>query len=147
MGRVSSVLHDRPPTLWEEGRQPAHEVIALAVALLLTATVLDLVLSAGLGLFYDLAFVTICVGVALQVRPEDFFAVGVLPPLAMLLVALLLGVSEPGSIARPDDGFVQATVSGLAGHALALVFGYAACLALLGMRRSFVVRHPRDDAR
>ncbi|KRA39402.1 hypothetical protein ASD81_06105 [Nocardioides sp. Root614] len=136
-------MSPRSPTLWEEGRQPAQELIALAMALLLTATVLDLVLSDGLGLFYDLTFVTICVGVALLVRPADFFAVGVLPPLAMLLVALLLGISEPGAIARVDDGFVQATVSGLSGHALALAFGYAACLALLAVRRSFVVRHPR----
>ena len=140
---MSSVLHHRPPTLWEDGRRPGQEVIALAVALLLTATVLDLLLSEGLGLFYDLAFVTICVGVALQVRPADFFAVGVLPPMAMLMVALLLGISDPGTIARADDGFVQATVSGLSTHAIALVFGYAACLGLLALRRSFLLRHPR----
>ncbi|MFC7500653.1 DUF6542 domain-containing protein [Nocardioides sp. CPCC 206347] len=140
---MSTVREQRSPTLWEEGRQPARELIALAMALLLTVTVLDLVLSDGLGLFYDLAFVTICVGVALLVQPSDFFPVGVLPPLAMLFIALLLGISEPGSIARTDDGFVQATVSGLSGHALALVFGYGACLALLAVRRSFLLRHPR----
>ncbi len=140
---MSTVREQRSPTLWEEGRQPARELIALAIALLLTVTVLDLVLSDGLGLFYDLAFVTICVGVALLVKPSDFFPIGVLPPLAMLFVALLLGISEPGSIARADDGFVQATVSGLSGHALALVFGYGACLALLAVRRSFLLRHPR----
>lgn len=140
---MNTALSPRSPTLWEEGRQPAQDLIALAMALLLTATVLDLVLSDGLGLFYDLAFVTICVGAALLVRPTDFFAVGVLPPLAMLLVALLVGISEPGAVARVDDGFVQATVSGLSGHAIALVFGYGACLALLAVRRSFLVRHPR----
>lgn len=142
---MSSVLHEPAPTLGEAGRQPAREVIALAVALLLTATVLDLVLSEGLGLFYDLAFVTICVGAALLVRPADFFAVGVLPPLAMLLVTLLLGISEPGTIARATDGFVQATIAGLSQHALALVFGYAACLGLLAARRSFGVRRSGPD--
>lgn len=116
-------------------------MITLFLALLLTATAVDLVLSEGLGLFYDLAFVTLCVGAALAVRPEEFFPVGVLPPLAMLLVVLLLGISDPGAVARPGDGFVQATVVGLSHHALALVFGYAACLVLLLARRTFLARH------
>jgi hypothetical protein len=135
---VSSVLHDRPRTLWEEGRRPGHEVVSLVVAVLLTATVLDLLLSARLGLLFDLAFVALCVVAALTVRPPDFFTAGVLPPLAMLVVVLLLGISEPGSVAHPEDGVVQATVSGLSGHALALMFGYGACLALLAARRGFL---------
>ncbi len=134
------MLHQRPRTLWEEGRQPGREVASLAVALLLTAAVVDLLLSARLGLLYDLVFVTLCVGAALTVRPRDFFTVGVLPPLAMLLVVLLLAVTEPASVAHPEDGVVQATVSGLSGHALPLMFGYGACLGLLALRRSFVRR-------
>lgn len=144
------MLPSRPPSLWEEGRRPAQEVISLAVALLLTTMVLSLVLSASLGLFYDLVFVTLCVGTALTVRPAEFFFVGVLPPLAMLLIVALLAVSEPGAVARSDDGFVQATVSGLSGHAVALAWGYGACLSLLAIRRAVLVRrsgpgHPRRD--
>jgi hypothetical protein len=135
---VSSALHDPPRTLWEEGRRPGGEVAALVVAVLLTVTVLDLLLSDRLGLLYDLGFVTLCVVAALRVRPGDFFTIGVLPPLAMLLVVLLLGISEPGSVAHPQDGFVQATVAGLSRHALALMFGYAACLGLLALRRKFL---------
>ncbi len=128
-------------TLWEEGRRPGREVASLAIALLLTATVLDLLLSERLGLFFDLAFVTICVGAALAVRPQDFFVVGVLPPLGMALVVLMLALSDPGSIARPDDGLAQATIAGLSRHGIPLAFGYAACLGLLALRRSFVERH------
>ena len=134
------MLEQRPRTLWEEGRRPGREVASLAVAVLLTVTVLDLLLSAPLGLMFDLCFVTLCVGAALLVRPADFFTVGVLPPLAMLVVVLLLGISEPASVADATDGFVQATVSGLSSHALALVFGYGACLALLATRRHFLAR-------
>ena len=71
-------------TLWEQGEEPGHEVAALAVALLLTATTIDLALADRLGLLFDLTFVTVCARAALMVRPADFFTVGVLPPLAML---------------------------------------------------------------
>ncbi|HWI44363.1 MAG TPA: DUF6542 domain-containing protein [Nocardioides sp.] len=137
---MSSALRERPSTLWEEGRQPGREVVSLAVAVLLTVVVLDLLLSADLGALFDLAFVALSVAAALAVRPRDFFTVGVLPPLAMLLVVVLLAISEPGSIADAHDGVVQATVSGLSGHALALVIGYAACLALLAVRREVLAR-------
>lgn len=139
---MSSAAQQRHRTLWEEGRRPGREVASLAVALLLTATVLDLVLSDGLGLFFDLAFVSLCVGAALAVRPRDFFLIGVLPPIAMALVVLLLGVSDRGSIARTDDGIAQAVLAGLSRHGIALALGYAACLGLLALRRSFVERHP-----
>ncbi|WP_377321188.1 DUF6542 domain-containing protein [Pimelobacter simplex] len=141
---MSSTAQPRPRTLWEEGRRPGRDVVSLAVALLLTATVLDLLLSDGLGLLFDLAFVTVCVGAALAVRPSDFFAVGVLPPLAMFAIVLLLALTDPGSVARADDNAVQATVSGLSRHAVALVLGYGACLGLLAARRSYLQRHPAE---
>ncbi|GEB14293.1 hypothetical protein GUY44_21975 [Pimelobacter simplex] len=142
---MSSTAQPRPRTLWEEGRRPGRDVVSLAVALLLTATVLDLLLSDGLGLLFDLAFVTVCVGAALAVRPSDFFAVGVLPPLAMFAIVLLLALTDPGSVARADDNAVQATVSGLSRHAVALVLGYGACLGLLAARRSYLQRHHETD--
>ena len=65
-------------TIWESGEEPGHEVAALAVALLLTATTIDLALADRLGLLFDLTFVTVCARAALMVRPADFFTVGVL---------------------------------------------------------------------
>ncbi|RHW27072.1 hypothetical protein D0Z08_10395 [Nocardioides immobilis] len=121
-------------TLWEQGDEPGYEVAALAVALLLTAATIDLALADRLGLLFDLTFVTVCARAALIVRPAAFFTVGVLPPLAMLAAILLLALVEPASIAHPDDGAVQATVSGLSAHAVALVVGYLVCLAVLAVR-------------
>ncbi len=121
-------------TLWEQGEEPGHEVAALAVALLLTATTIDLALADRLGLLFDLTFVTVCARAALMVRPAGFFTVGVLPPLAMLACVALLAVAEPASIAHEQDGVVQATVSGLSGHAIALVIGYLLCLGVLALR-------------
>lgn len=121
-------------TLWESGEEPGYEVAALAIALLLTAATIDLALSDRLGLLFDLAFVTVCARAALMVRPADFFTVGVLPPLAMLATVALLAVAEPAAVAHRQDGVVQATVSGLSGHAIALVAGYLLCLGVLALR-------------
>ena len=139
----SAVVRQRPRTLWEQGSRPAREVVTLTIALLMTAVVLDLVLSEGLGLFYDLVFVTLSVAAALTVRPTDFFAVGVLPPLAMFSVVLLLAISEPSSVAQADDGVVQATVSGLSAHAVALAGGYAISSGLLLIRREWARQRRR----
>ncbi|HWJ82153.1 MAG TPA: DUF6542 domain-containing protein [Nocardioides sp.] len=128
------------PTIWEEGREPGHEIAALVVALLLTATTLDVLLSQPLGLLFDLVFVTLCVGAALAVRPRDFFAVGVLPPLAMFATVLLLAIAQPEAVAHPQDGVVQATVTGLSRHGVALAVGYFLCLGLLALRRRALER-------
>jgi hypothetical protein len=122
-------------TLWEQGREPGRQVVALGAALALTAVVIDVALVGRVSLFFDLCFVTMCVGLALAVRPPDFFTVGVLPPLIMVGVFTLLGLTRPAVIADPGDGVVQAVVSGLSHHSGALVAGYLLCLGCLAMRR------------
>lgn len=124
-------------TVWEEGHEPGGRVVALAAALIAVAVVIDLSLGQGLGLLLDLVFVGVCVLAALMVRPRDFFAVGVLPPLLLFGLFVALAVVRRDAIARPDDDAVQAVVSGLSHHALALGGGYALCLAVLGIRDRF----------
>ena len=131
----SATPQRRARTLWDEGRRPGHEVVALGAALTMTAVTVDLLLDSSLSFFFDLCFVAVCVAVGLAVRPRDFFTVGVLPPLLMLLVCVLLAVADPDVLARPTDGAVQATVTGLAHHMVALATGYAACLAVLVVRQ------------
>ena len=122
-------------TIWEEGHEPGREVVALGVALALTAAALDLMLTDRVGLLFDLGFVALCLGLALAVRRTDFFAVGVLPPLLMLSTFLLLAMSRAEAIARAHDGVVQAVVSGLAHHSVALGLGYAVALVVLAVRQ------------
>jgi hypothetical protein len=121
-------------TLWEEGREPGRQVVALGMALALTAVVVDQLVLDSVGIVFDASFVLLCVAVALAVRPTDFFTVGVLPPMLMVVVFTMLGATKPETIAKPDDGVVQAVVSGLSLHAGALVLGYALCLAVLAVR-------------
>jgi hypothetical protein len=121
-------------TIWEEGHEPGRQVVALGMALALTTVVVDLAVVGRVSLLFDLCFVAVCVALALAVRPTDFFTVGVLPPLIMVAVFVLLGVSRPGVIAHPHDGVIQAVVSGLSRHSTALVIGYAMCLACLAIR-------------
>lgn len=134
--RIESPVGQR--LLWEEGRQPGSRVVALATVVILLAVVLELTAWSGPGVLFDLVFVAVCVGSALLVRPSDFFTVGVMPPLLMLGVFLVLGITRPGSVARADDGAVQAVVSGLSHHSIALGVGYGLCLAVLGVRDRFL---------
>jgi hypothetical protein len=124
-------------TLWEEGHEPGRQMVALGLALTLTVVVLDVGIGGRVGLFFDLAFVAVCLALAMLVRPEDFFTVGVLPPLIMLAAFVLVGVSHRVAIAPDGDGLVQAVVTGLSQHAVALGVGYAACLLCLAIRDQF----------
>ena len=112
-------------------------MVALGLALTLTVVVLDLSIGGRIGLFFDLAFVAVCLTVALLVRPQDFFTVGVLPPLIMLTVFVLVGISHRVAIARDGDSLAQAVITGLSHHAVALGVGYAACLLCLAVRDQF----------
>ncbi|WP_182526012.1 DUF6542 domain-containing protein [Nocardioides dongkuii] len=122
-------------TLWEEGREPGPQVVALGLAVALTVVVVDVALTGRVSLLFDIAFVALSVGLALAVRPGDFFTVGVLPPLVMVAVFVLLGATRPDVVGHPEDGLVQAVVSGLSRHSVALVLGYALCLGCLAVRQ------------
>ena len=126
-----------PPrkTLWEEGRHPGRLIRTVSVAACLLVAVLEATLADDLGLAYDVVFVVACIGAALAVRPRDFFMVGVLPPLLMLSIMALFAIVARAAVADPGDGVVQATVSGLAHHAGALVLGYGFALAVLALRQ------------
>ena len=130
----------RRRTLWEEGRHPGHLVVRAAVLVLALAAALEVLLRGRLGVGFDVTFVAVCLGAALGVRPRDFFTVGVLPPLLLLAAVGTLAVLDRGAVARPRDGLLQAVVSGLAHHALALVLGYGLALAVLGLRQ-VALRH------
>jgi hypothetical protein len=121
--------------VWGEGTEPGRAVVALGTAVALTAIVVNVALVGRVSMFFDLWFVLICLGLALLVRRRDFFTVGVLPPLIMLGSFVLLALGRPETIARPEDGLVQAVVSGLAHHSVALIVGYAVCLATLLARQ------------
>lgn len=112
-------------------------VAALAT---LVVVLLDLALFDHLALVFDIAFVLVCAGAALAVRPRDFFVVGVLPPLLLAATVGVLAISARGTVSDPTDGFLQATVSGLAHHASALIAGYALTLVLLAIRQTTLRR-------
>ena len=126
--------------MWEEGREPGREVASLTVALLMTVTVVEVGFTDHLGLLFDIVFVALCLYAALAVRPPDFFTIGVLPPLVMVGTVALLAIAEPDAVARATDGLVQATVTGLSHHSLALVAGYLLSLAILAVRRRVLSR-------
>jgi len=130
----------RRRTLWEEGTHPGPLVIRAAILALLAVTLVSLLFGNRIGVFFDVAFVLICVGSALWVRPQDFFSIGVLPPLLLGVAVFALAFVDRGAVAKADDPIVQALVSGLAHHSLALVIGYALTLLILALRQ-VALRH------
>lgn len=130
-------------TIWDEGREPGRRVIALATALALSVAVVESLLGSHIGLLFDLCFVIICVGVAILVHPRDFFAVGVLPPLLMLGIICLFAIADRDGLGGTvGDGFLQAVVSALGRHSVALGLGYGLALGCLAVRRG---RDARDS--
>jgi hypothetical protein len=127
------VSHTR--AVWDGGREPGRAVVALGIAVALSAIVVNIAIVGRVSMFFDLWFVSLCLALALLVRPRDFFTVGVLPPLIMVGAFTVLALDRPEAIARAQDGLVQAVVSGLAHHSGALVCGYALCLATLFARQ------------
>ena len=94
---MTDVVTDVPATessVWTYGRESGPQVVVLGVAVALTVVVLDLALVGELSQFFDLWFIVLCLGLAVLVRPDGFFTVGVLPPLMMAAVfALTLGAA------------------------------------------------------
>jgi hypothetical protein len=121
-------------TRWQAGREPGRQVVSLGVALTLTAVALDVLLVGSLTLFFDLCFVALCLGLAALVRRQDFYLVALLPPVLMVVVFGFVAVVARDAIADPRDSILQAVVSGVATHGVALFVGYALCLGWLGWR-------------
>lgn len=130
-------------TLWEQGHEPGRQLVALGLAVALTVVALDLLLTDRVSVLFDIAFVALSVALALLVRPSDFFTVGVLPPLVMVAVFVLLGATRPGAVGHPDDSLIQAVISGLSSHSVALVLGYCLCLACLAVRQRALAQRGR----
>ncbi len=121
-------------TRWQAGREPGLQVVSLGVALTLTAVALDVLLVGSLTLFFDLCFMALCLALAALVRREDFYLVALLPPVLMVVVFGFVAVVARDAIADPRDSLLQAVVSGVATHGVALFVGYALCLGWLGWR-------------
>ena len=130
-----------PRTLWEAGRHPGRLVVRVVVLTLLLVVALDVAVDNHLGLPFDVALVVLSVVAALWVRPADFFTVGVLPPLLLALTVITLVVVDRRAVAQADDAVLQAVISGLAHHALALLIGYAATLLVLALRQVALRNH------
>ena len=119
---------------WEVGHEPGRQVLSLGVAVTLTAVSIDVALVGRLTLFFDLCFVVLCLGLAALVRRRDFYLVALLPPLLMTVVFAFVALVARDAIAEPRDSALQAVVSGVATHGVALFVGYALCLGWLAWR-------------
>jgi hypothetical protein len=116
------------------GQEPGRQVVSLGIAVTLTAVSIDVLLVGHLSLFFDLSFMALCLGLAALVRRQDFFLVALLPPLLLTAVFGFVALVARDAVAEPDDSVLQAVVSGVATHGVALFVGYALCLGWLAWR-------------
>lgn len=98
----------------------------------------DLLLSGRLTMFFDLGFITLCLGLGQLPSKDASYVVAFAPPLVLTLALAVLGAIDAEAVGHPDDGTVAAVIAGLTGHAAALAIGYALCLGALGARVSKV---------
>jgi hypothetical protein len=133
------------PTLWEEGRWSGRRVTRFSILVSALLVGADLAATGRIERVFDSGFIVLCVGMALAVRPQDFFRVGVLPPMLLLGVTTVLALGHRSAIAAPDDGIIQSVISGLAHHSGPLLVGYALSLAVLGIRARVARRHDDSD--
>lgn len=134
MSIVNQAGPSRPQPVWGAGLEPGAQVVVLGSALTLTAIALDVLIVGRLSLLFDLAFIALCLLLAVMVRRGDFFIVALLPPLLMLGAFTFLALVARDTIADPRDNVIQAVVSGVTHHGVALFAGYLACLGWLGWR-------------
>ncbi|MGL5825890.1 MAG: DUF6542 domain-containing protein [Nocardioides sp.] len=125
--------------LWVRGCESARAVATLGLALALTLIVTEGSVRDTIGIGFDLGFVCLCVLMALIARPGDFILTGLLPAAVMTAAFALVGATSPGVIAHPEDGWIQATVTALGHHGIALFVGFASCSATLTYRLKFLV--------
>ena len=119
---------------WEVGHEPGRQVVSLGVAVTLTAVSIDVLLAGSLTFFFDLCFMALCLALATLVRRRDFYLVALLPPVLMTVVFGFVALVARDAVADPRDSLLQAVVSGVATHGVALFVGYALCLGWLGWR-------------
>ncbi|MCZ4500591.1 MAG: hypothetical protein JWQ74_3146 [Marmoricola sp.] len=131
--------------MWEEGRWSGTRVTRFSLFACVLLLTLDLVITGSLGALFDTGFVLLCIGIALAVRPADFFAVGVLPPMLLLGLFTVLGIVHRSAISTKDDPLLQSIISGLAHHSGALLVGYAFVLAVLAVRSRVLRRSAEDE--
>lgn len=92
---------------------------------------LDLLLGGRLSMFFDLAFISLCLGQAALVRDDHSFAASFGPPVQMIAAFIVLAVIDPTVLGQSHDSVVQSVIAGLTGHATALAIGYALFLVAL----------------
>jgi hypothetical protein len=112
---------------------PGRGIIVSTALASAALAVLDLALVGRLSLFFDLSFVVVCLVAAMAVRPRDFFTAAVLPPLAFAGTIAGVALLWPDTIAS-GVGYISTFLTGLATHALGLVFGYGVALLTVGAR-------------
>jgi hypothetical protein len=118
---------DSPATVYASSvGLPSRGVILVMGAATAACGTLDFLLTGGIGYFFDLCFVVICLATAMAAGPRALFTVGVAPPLVFAVLIGWVTVTAPHTIA--SGSMTTVFLTGLAAHAPALVTAYAVAI-------------------
>jgi hypothetical protein len=124
---------DLPATLYASGPGlPPRGVLLSTGAAAAGCAGLDFALTGGVGFFFDLCLVVICLVAAMSAAPRALFTVGVLPPLTLAAVIAVVAAFAPHTIAT--GSFSAVFLTGLASHAVPLCASYAVALVVVTAR-------------
>jgi hypothetical protein len=120
---------DLPATLYASGPGLPPRGVVLVTGLAAAGCAgLDFFLTGGVGFFFDLCFVVVCLVAAMSAAPRALFTVGVMPPLAFASVIAVVAVVAPHTIAA--GSFSAVFLTGLAAHSVPLCAAYAVALVV-----------------
>jgi hypothetical protein len=124
---------DLPATLYASGPGLPPRGVLLTTGMAVAGCAgLDFFLTGGVGYFFDLCFVVVCLVAAMSAAPRALFTVGVMPPLAFGVVIAVVAVVAPHTIAT--GSFSAVFLTGLAAHAVPLCAAYAVALVVVTAR-------------
>lgn len=128
------VVRPTPARHRDPGPAQVYLVSAFALALVMALDLAD----GRIGLIFSAGFILIVVTAAVAVRQSGLFAVGLLPPLLLLVAAMFFGAASESSLPVapiPDvNGMAAQTLAMLMQASGALVVGHALALAVIGIR-------------
>jgi hypothetical protein len=132
----TDVVEPSSGTLYETGPGlPSRGLVVVSGAAVAAFAGLDVVLTGGIGFFFDLCLVVLCLVIAMAAAPRALFTAAVLPPLVFGALVAVLAVAAPTTVASVATGSVSRVfLTGLAEHAVPLCIGYAVTLLVASAR-------------
>lgn len=104
------------------------EILSVALVSSILLALLDVAGDQHLTFFFDLAFITLCTGLAAMGRQLGLLLSALAPPALVITTVIFLAILSADFVGEADHTMAQAIISGILHHGVALFTGFAICL-------------------